>query len=72
MENNKNNGGNNTDFTGKGRTNNPGAEGSQEEGSTQDISNIDQQEGELHPGTTSKDDHLFSKETGAGEQESDN
>ena len=47
------------DFTSKGRTNNAdGGEQTHDENSA-DISNIDQQEGELDNGTTAKDDELF-------------
>lgn len=53
MEKKNNNGSEDHDFTSKGRTFNSGTDRDQNEGgSTRDISNMDQQEGNLNHGTT--------------------
>lgn len=66
MDNKKDQHTENQDFTSKGRTNNAdGGEQTHDEHSA-DISNIDQQEGELSHGTTAKDDELFSSGKNAG------
>lgn len=58
MENNFNQPEGANDFTSKGRTSKPGNMDSEQ----QDISNIDQQEGELNNGTIAKDQHLFTSD----------
>lgn len=58
MENNFNQQPGQNEFTGKGRTSNPGNPDAEQ----QDISNIDQQEGELNNGTLAKDQHLFTND----------